>query len=53
MNKIVNWKVKFEYEDGTMVEMERVLDDHRDVEYIDNTIASAILNAGLWKEGKK
>tara|TARA_Y100000401_G_scaffold33445_1_gene24820 strand:- start:742 stop:894 length:153 start_codon:yes stop_codon:yes gene_type:complete len=47
MKKLCNWTVIFEYEDGTKLEMYRVL-DHRDQEYIDNEISSVIDNAGMW-----
>ena len=46
-NRLCNWTVIFEYEDGTKLEMYRVL-DHRDQEYIDNEISSVIDNAGMW-----
>ena len=47
MNRLCNWKVIFEYEDGTTVEMHRVL-DHRDEEHIDSEISTVIQEAGLW-----
>ena len=37
------------YEDGTKLEMYRVL-DHRDEEHIDDTISSVIQDAGLWED---
>ena len=47
MNKLCNWTVIFEYEDGTKLEMHRVL-DHRDEEHIDDTISNVIQEAGMW-----
>ena len=47
MNRICNWKVIFEYENGITVEMHRVL-DHRDEERIDSEISAVIQEAGLW-----
>ncbi len=47
MNRLCNWKVIFEYEDGTTVEMHRVL-NHRDEEHIDSEISAVIQEAGLW-----
>jgi hypothetical protein len=52
MNRLCNWKVIFEYEDGTTVEMHRVLDNHRDYEHIDDTIANVIQEAGVWGADK-
>ena len=46
--RLCNWRVIFEYEDGTTVEMHRVLDNHRDYEHIDDTIANVIQEAGVW-----
>lgn len=46
--RLCNWRVIFEYEDGTKLEMYRVL-DHRDEEHIDDTISEVIQDAGLWE----
>ena len=46
--RLVNWRVVFEYEDGSEKEMYRVL-DHRDEEHIDDTISDVIQDAGLWE----
>ena len=47
--RLCNWKVIFEYEDGTTVEMHRVL-DHRDEEHIDSEISAVIQEAGSWED---
>ena len=52
MNRLCNWKVIFEYEDGTTVEMHRVL-DHRDEEHIDSEISTVIQEAGLWEDNNE
>jgi len=52
MNRLCNWKVIFEYEDGTTVEMHRVL-DHRDEEHIDSEISAVIQEAGLWEDNNE
>ena len=46
---LVNWRVVFEYEDGSEKESYEVL-DHRDEEHIDDTISSVIQDAGLWED---
>jgi len=47
--RLVNWRVVFEYEDGSEKEMYEVL-DHRDEEHIDDTISEVIQDAGLWED---
>ena len=45
--RLCYWRVIFEYEDGTKLEMHRVL-DHKDQEYIDSEISYTIQEAGMW-----
>ena len=49
MSRLCNWKVVFEYEDGTSIEMHRLL-EYRDIEHIDDTISNVIQEAGLWED---
>jgi len=46
--RLVNWRVVFEYEDGSQKEMYRVLED-KEQEYIDDAISEIIRDAGLWE----
>tara|TARA_R100001082_G_scaffold1017_1_gene869 strand:- start:10648 stop:10815 length:168 start_codon:yes stop_codon:yes gene_type:complete len=46
--RLVNWRVVFEYEDGSQKEMYRVLED-KEQEYIDDAIGEIIRDAGLWE----
>ena len=46
--RLVNWRVVFEYEDGSQKEMYRVLED-KEQEYIDDTIGEIIRDVGLWE----
>ena len=46
--RLVNWRVVFEYEDGSQKEMYRVLED-KEQEYIDDTIGEIIRDSGLWE----
>ena len=46
--RLVNWRVVFEYEDGSEKEMYEVLDD-KEQEYIDDAIGEIIRDTNLWK----
>tara|TARA_R100001086_G_scaffold125656_1_gene64980 strand:+ start:58 stop:240 length:183 start_codon:yes stop_codon:yes gene_type:complete len=46
--RLVNWRVVFEYEDGSEKEMYQVLDD-KEQEFIDDTIGEVIRDTGLWE----
>ena len=46
--RLVNWRIVFEYEDGSEKEMYRVLED-KEQEYIDDAIGDIIRDAGLWE----
>ena len=46
--RLVNWRVVFEYEDGSEKEMYEVLDD-KEQEYIDDAIGEIIRDTNLWE----
>ena len=46
--RLVNWRVVFEYEDGSEKEMYEVLDD-KEQEFIDDAIGEIIRDTELWR----
>jgi len=46
--RLCNWRVIFEYEDGSEKEMYEVLDD-KEQEYIDDAIGEIIRDTELWR----